>query len=644
MEKLLDELDLPADLKKLSLPELERLTAEMREELLEIVAGTGGHLASSLGAAELTVALHVVFEPPEDKLVWDVGHQAYIHKMLTGRRLRFPTLRQRDGISGFPRPDESPYDSFVAGHAGTSISAAAGMALAMKQRGISRHAVAVIGDGAMTNGMAFEALNHAGGLELENIVVVLNDNQMSISPNVGAVRWFFSRTVTSPWPTRARNRLKALYKEGRLPAWLFRTMDGAEGATQGFISGPARLFEAFGFRYIGPIDGHNLAALITSLRNAKAQGAPVLVHCCTRKGKGYAPAEEDPLRWHGVTPFRRENGTTAGIAPKAPGAPLSYTEVFGDELLRLAREDRRLVAITAAMTEGTGLAAFKQAFPDRVIDVGICEQHAVTLAAGLAAEGMKPVCAIYSSFLQRAIDQVMHDVCLQRLPVVFAIDRAGVVGPDGATHQGVFDIAMLRTLPDIVLMSPRDESELRSMLHTALRLNCPAAIRYPRACGIGGKPTAAVGEIPLGRAEVLQEGEDLLFVCYGPVVHHALQAACRLEAELGITVTVVNARFAKPLDAELLSRLLPRHAVTATVEDHALAGGFGAALLELTEERGIHPSSPLLRFGVKDAYVMHATQAEQHRMNGFDAQSIFTACHNAFHGWSRAKKFALPGA
>jgi 1-deoxy-D-xylulose-5-phosphate synthase len=622
-DKLIDTLRLPDGLRSLELTALEQVAAELRDELIDTVSESGGHFASSLGATEITVALHHVFDTPNDRLIWDVGHQAYIHKMLTGRRSEMGGIRTRNGLSGFLKRSESVHDAFGAGHAGTSVSAGVGMRVALDRLAPERFVIPIIGDGSLTSGMAFEALNHAGDLTLKRFIVVLNDNEMSISQNVGALSWLFSRTMTGETSSRARDKFKALYRRGYVPELLYKAIDRAEEATQSFFSSPSMLFEAFGFRYIGPVDGHNLPALVQALQNAKRQDIPVIVHCRTTKGKGYEPAEEDPVAWHGVTPFDRTKGQfKAASAPIPPKKLPSYTSVFSETLTTLAREDKKIVAITAAMPSGTGLDKMAAELPEQVFDVGICEQHAVTYAAGLACEGLRPVAAIYSTFLQRAYDQVIHDVCIQNLPVTFAIDRGGVVGNDGETHQGVFDIAYLRTVPNMTIMSPKDENELRHMLYTAVNHNGPMAVRYPRGNGVGVEIDPTLSLLPIGRGEVVRQGQHALLVCFGPIIHNALAAAAKLEAERGITCTVINARFAKPLDTELLSRELPNYPLVCTIEDHALEGGFGSAVIEFANDQGIELQAPIKRMGVRDEFVPHGSQSEQYAMNGYDVKSI----------------------
>lgn len=623
MAKLIDSLKLPEGLRTLSSTELKQVATELRDELIDSVSTSGGHFASSLGALELSVALHHSFNTPDDRLVWDVGHQAYVHKMLTGRKDQLGSIRKKGGLSGFLKRSESKFDSFGAGHAGTSISAAVGMSTVLQKTNPERYTVAIIGDGSLTAGMAFEALNNAGALQLKNFIVILNDNEMSISPNVGAMSWFFSKAVTSKTSTIARNHFKNLYKKGYVPELIYKAIDRAEEAAQGFIAGPSMLFEAFGFRYIGPVDGHNIDELLTALSHAKQQDVPVLIHACTVKGKGYEPAEIDPIKWHGVNPFDRTKGEFISAKPPPPRTPPSYTNVFADTLSELASQDAQIVGITAAMAGGTGLDRFQKSHPDKFYDVGICEQHAVTFAAGLACEGKKPVCAIYSTFLQRAYDQVVHDVCIQNLPVVFAMDRGGVVGNDGETHQGVFDISYLRALPHMVLMSPKDENEFRHMLFTAVSHDGPIAIRYPRGNGLGVELDKELKKLEIGKAEVVCRGKDVLLICFGPLVCYGETLAERLQKELGLSVTVINARFAKPLDRALLAKEIPNYATVCTLEDHAVQGGFGSAVLEFVNDEGIALRGPIRRFGVGDEYVAHASQAEQHAALGYDVKSIF---------------------
>ena len=612
MPRLLDRIDSPKDLKGLRLDELERLAAEIREEIVSTVMQTGGHLGASLGVVELTLALHSVLDTPTDKLVWDVGHQAYPHKLLTGRRTRFRTLRQEGGISGFPRRDESEYDAFGVAHAGTSIAAALGYAVARDRRGESYAVVTVTGDGALTAGMSFEALNHAGDLGVD-MVVILNDNKMSIAPNVGALSATLARLRMDKTLRRAREDLENLIR--RIPAIGTPFVKSAERVKESLLNlvTPGAFFESLGFSYYGPMDGHNIAVMQRVIRDAIARGGPVLIHAVTEKGRGYKPAEKDPGRLHAMKPAKVAPG---GSAPKA----LSYSRVAGETLAQLAEEDGRVVGITAAMPEGTGLEILAARRPQQFFDVGIAEQHAVTFAAGLACGGMKPVAAIYSTFLQRAYDQVIHDVCLQNLPVTFLIDRGGLVGDDGPTHHGVFDIAFLRTVPNMVIMAPKDENELRHMIKTAVEWPGPAAVRYPRGSGYGVPLDQRLEVLPVGRGEVLREGEDVVVFALGSMVYPSLDAARRL-AEEGVRAAVVNARFAKPLDRDLLLEMAARTGRIVTVEEHALMGGFGSAVLECLEENGLF-HVPVKRLGIPDRFIEHATPEAQLAACGLNAEGI----------------------
>jgi len=612
--ELLKRVNHPRDLKNFSLPDLEKLAQEIREEIIQTVSRTGGHLASSLGAVELILALHYIFDSPQDRLVWDVGHQTYAHKLLTGRKEEFANLRQLGGMSGFIRRGDSEHDCFSVGHSSTSISAALGIAEAIARKGQAGKVIAVIGDGALTAGMAFEALNQVGHLE-RNLIVVLNDNDWSIAPSVGAFSSFLSRKMTGSFFLSLRRTLK--YYLRKIPVigeTLVAVIRKFEDALKGFIT-PGILFEALGFYYVGPILGHRMDRLLETFGNVKNWDGPVLVHVCTTKGKGYLPAEKNPEHFHGVGPFAVETGESQEKS-KVP----SYTEVFGKTLVDLAREDRRIVAITAAMPEGTGLNYFRETFPDRFYDVGIAEQHAVTFAAGLACEGLRPLVAIYSTFLQRAFDQILHDVCFQNLPVVFALDRAGIVGSDGPTHHGLFDLSYLRFIPNLVLMAPRDENELRRMLKTAFSLPGPAAIRFPRGKGLGADLEAEIGILPVGKAEVLREGSEVCLLAIGSTVPAALKAAEKLEAG-DLRVTVVNARFAKPLDRALLEELSRRHRILVTVEDNVLGGGFGSAVLEELEIMGIRHLK-VRRLGIPDEFVEHGPQDRLRSIYGIDANGI----------------------
>ncbi|RIK97772.1 MAG: 1-deoxy-D-xylulose-5-phosphate synthase [Proteobacteria bacterium] len=618
-DRLLLRIESPADVRALPRESIARLCEELREEIVQRVAKTGGHLASSLGAVELITALHCVFDTPTDCLVFDVGHQAYAHKMLTGRRTAFERIGKEGGIGKFLRRDESPYDHFGAGHAGTSISAALGIARGKQHRGEPGAAIAFIGDGGMTSGMAFEALNHAGELAQKNLMVVLNDNEMSIAPNVGALSSFLSRKMSKPLV----RRIKGIAKEvlATLPGDMVEWAHKAEESFKGFIS-PSLLFEAFGFRYLGPIRGNRIEEVIETLENARRMleggEGPILIHAITAKGFGYAPAEADPFKYHGVTPFEIESGEMR----KSAGGPPSYTRVFADALIRLADEDPRIVAITAAMPDGTGLDRFQAAHPDRFYDVGIAEQHAVTFAAGLACEGMKPVAAIYSTFLQRAFDQVVHDVCVQNLDVTFAIDRAGLVGADGATHQGFYDVAYLRALPNMIVMAPKDENELRHMLKTAIEYPGPAAVRYPRGNGFGVPLDADMKTVPIGEAELLRDGDQVLVLALGTLAHVALEAAHAL-GEDGISAAVVNARFAKPLDVRRIVALAQKCRAVLTVEEASYAGGFGSAVLEALAEAGV--TVPVQRLAIPDRIVEHGDPDAIRAALGLDAQGIARA-------------------
>ena len=618
-EPLLPRIQSPEDLRRLSREQVRQVAEELRAEIIERVSRTGGHLASSLGAVELITALHYVFDTPRDRLVLDVGHQGYPHKMLTGRREDFDRIGKQDGIAKFLRRAESPYDSFGAGHAGTSISAALGMARAMQHQGRPHCAIALIGDGGMTAGMAFEALNHAGHVRQQNLVVVLNDNEMSISPNVGALSSYLSRKLSAPMV----RRLKGLAKDflGSLPGDMLHWAQKAEESLKVFFS-PGLLFEALSFRYVGPIQGHRIDVLLETFANVKQMLAngegPILVHAITSKGYGYEPAQQDPFLYHGVGAFEIASGR---FRPSKPGPP-KYQNVFADTLIRLAREDERIIAITAAMADGTGLDRFKKVFPDRFYDVGIAEQHAVTFAAGLAAEGMKPVPAIYSTFLQRAYDQVVHDVCLQNLDVTFALDRAGLVGADGATHQGAYDFAYLRTLPNLVLMAPKDENELQHMLRTAIEHPGPAAVRFPRGEGWGVPLDPEVKALPIGEAELLRDGDDAVVVAIGALVHPALEAAVELAAQ-GLSVAVLNARFVKPLDSARIVALARRCRALVTVEEHSGMGGFGGAVLEALAAAGAR--LPVRCLALPDQPIEHGDPTAQKQAFGLDAEGIARA-------------------
>jgi 1-deoxy-D-xylulose-5-phosphate synthase len=611
----IDHISSPADLKKLSRQELPELASELRAKIVDVVYHCGGHLASSLGVVELAIAIHYVFDTPNDKVIWDVGHQAYAHKLLTGRAGRFHTLRQHGGLSGFTKRSESPYDSMTTGHSSTSISASLGIACANGLKKKNSKVIAVIGDGSMTAGLAYEALNQAGDLH-KDLIVILNDNDMSISANVGAVSSLLSRTFSGQrlqnWRKEFGELLKSVPKIGdNIYQWAKRS----EESFKTFVT-PGMLFEAFNFDYFGPIKGHNLNHLISILKNIKNMSDPVLLHITTKKGKGYAQAEENPVYFHGVGCFDVVTGNSTAPACNGP----SYTKIFGDFMMELAREDDKIVAVTAAMPEGTGLSEFAERFPDRFFDVGIAEQHGVTFAAGMATEGLRPVVAIYSTFLQRAYDQIIHDVCIEKLPVIFAIDRGGLVGEDGPTHHGQFDLSYLRSLPNMVVMAPKDENELRRMMVTALEHQGPIAIRYPRGTAEGVDLDPRPRAIPVGSAEVLTEGVDVLILAIGQMVPRCLVAHRMLEKE-GIGTTVVNCRFVKPLDGDLIARLAKKIPHILTVEENTLQGGFGSAVLELIADRQVGPVT-FKRLGIPDQFIEHGAVSVLRKKYGLDADGI----------------------
>ena len=605
MPPFLPKIDSPADLRRLSRQQLPQLAEEVRACVLDNVSKTGGHLSSNLGTVELTVALHYVFNTPEDRIVWDVGHQTYPHKILTGRRERMPTLRQLGGLSGFPRRDESEYDTFGTAHSSTSISAALGMALAARQKGEQRHAIAVIGDGAMTAGMAFEALNHAG-VEDCRLLVILNDNDMSISPPVGALNRYLAQLMSGRFYAAAKEGAKQVLKAA--PP-LFELAKRFEEHAKGMVV-PATLFEKFGFNYIGPIDGHDLDSLIPTLENIKHLEGPQFLHVVTKKGQGYKRAEADPIAYHGPGKF----DPAVGIVPPATPPKTTFTQVFGQWLCDMAAHDARLVGITPAMREGSGMVEFHKRFPKRYYDVGIAEQHAVTLAAGMACEGVKPVVAIYSTFLQRGYDQLIHDVALQNLPVVFALDRAGLVGADGATHAGAYDIAYIRCIPNMSLACPADERECRQLLSTAFEQNHPVAVRYPRGAGVGLQPLDSLEGLPYGRGELRRQGTRLAILAFGTLLYPALEAAEKLDA------TVVNMRWAKPLDLALLAQVAREHDALVTLEEGCLPGGAGTAVLEALQAQGLQ--RPVLQLGLPDVFIEHGDPARLLALQGLDAAGI----------------------
>ena len=615
---LLDNIDSPKDIRNLSLAELEILAGEIRDTIVQTVSRTGGHLAPSLGVVELTLALHAIFDTPNDKLIWDVGHQAYAHKIITGRKEQFATLRQYKGLSGFPKFKESEYDAFETGHSSTSISAALGITLAKHLKDDENRAIAVIGDGSMTAGMAFEGLNQAGHLE-KNLIVILNDNEMSISPNVGAVSSFLSRKLSGKTMRRVQDHLVEKLHVSDVGENILNILRKSEESFKSFFT-PGMLYEAFNFDYIGPIDGHNLEDLLETFETVRdnAQG-PVLIHVLTKKGKGYEPAEQNPDIFHGLGPF----DIVSGKPHKIKGAPPSYTEIFGNTMTELAEKDDKIIAISAAMVSGTGLKKFAEEFPDRLFDVGISEQHAVTFAAGLASEGMRPVVAVYSTFFQRAFDQIIHDICLPNLPVTLAIDRGGVVGDDGPSHHGVFDLSYLRFIPNIIVMSPKDEEELQHMLFTAIHHNGPAAVRYPRGSGCGVALANQFKKLEIGRGELMLEGEDVLLLPIGNRVYPALEAAGGLK-KVGINAAVINPRFIKPLDAELICEWARKCGRVVTIEDNVRQGGFGSAVLELFSRQKQY-GLKTCTLGHPDTFVEQGPQRTLWKNSHIDPPSIIRA-------------------
>ena len=628
-ESLLSRIDGPQDLKSLSIEKLYQLAEEIRDEIVCTVSQTGGHLAPNLGAVELTLALHYVFDAPDDVIIWDVGHQAYAHKLITGRREKFHTIRTHGGISGFPKRSESPYDAFGVGHASTSISAALGFASGKHIKGDKNRVIAVIGDGSMTGGMAFEGLNQAGHLE-RDLIVVLNDNEMSIAPNVGALSSFLSRKKTSKLAVRIRKDVRSLLTS--IPGIgddIVQLAKRGEDSLMSFFT-PGMLFEALKFEYIGPIRGHRLERLIEAFTNAKNLRGPVLVHALTTKGKGYRPAECDPSKFHGLGRFEVSTGEPIN-KPEA----VSYTKIFGQTMVRLAEGDEKIVAITAAMPEGTGLSQFAALYPERFFDVGICEQHALTFAAGLALEGFRPVAAIYSTFLQRAYDQVVHDICLQNLPVTIVMDRGGLVGEDGPTHHGVFDLSYLRQVPNMVLMAPADENELQRMLKAALEHDGPAALRYPRGEAQGVPLDSKIRSMDIGQGKLLREGDELAILAIGNRVWPAVEAAKELERE-GVRAAVVNCRFVKPLDKELILETAQQSNRVLTVEENVLQGGFGSAVLELLAEEGL-TGIRVVRLGIGDQFVEHASQEVQRSICSIDTRAIVKAARAMLAGDSVQK-------
>ena len=639
MGELLDRIDSPADLRKLPEEQLPQVVEELRDMIIQVTSNTGGHLGASLGAAELVVALHYLYETPKDKLIWDVGHQAYAHKILTGRRDRFHTLRQWEGIAGFPDRRESEYDHLNVAHGGTSISAALGMATARDISGGDFEVVAIIGDGSLTAGMAMEALNNAGDVK-RNFTVILNDNKMGISHNVGAMCSYLARIMTGEWANRARRVRDEVQKIlGSLPlvgGHAVTFMDRVEESLKNIIA-PGILFEELGFRYIGPVDGHRLDLLIPTLRNVKNLDGPNLVHVVTRKGHGYPYSEAEPITYHGVTKFDPESGA---FYKKTPGPP-GYSKVFTDAMLKLSQEDERIVAISAAMLEGTALVNYQKMLPDRCFDVGMCEQHAVTFATGLALQGMKPVVAIYSTFLQRAYDQIIHDVCLTNVSVTFALDRAGLVGDDGPTHQGVYDLAYLRCLPNMIIMSPKDEDELQMMVLTAIEHPGPAAVRFARGSGEGVPMAENIETIPVGKAELLRDGDDVALIALGPMVGLAMASAEQL-AELGIQSSVLNLRFVKPMDDEAILELAGKCKRVVTIEEGARIGGMGAGVLELLAARGLRDVSVEI-LGIPDRFIEHGAPQLQREDCGLTPGEITRKARNLVEAESDFADLAIHG-
>lgn len=620
ISNVLEKINFPEDIRNLSLSELEVLAFQIREKIIEIVSKNGGHLASSLGTVELTIALHYVFNTPEDRVIWDVGHQAYAHKILTGRKDRFHTLRKRGGISGFPRREESIYDVFNVGHSSTSISAAAGIAEARCLEKKDFKVIAVIGDGSISAGMAFEGLNWVGHRD-KNLIIILNDNEMCISPNVGAMSSYLNRVMTGHVVTKVKSEIKAFLKSiPSIGEQMLKFTRQLEDSLKALIV-PGALFEDLGFTYVGPLEGHRLDRLIKHFENIKELEGPILVHVLTTKGKGYKLAEKHPSKFHGIEPFSLETGEVVANQP----FPISYTNMFGQTMIKLAKENPKIVAITAAMAEGTGLDAFAKEFPERFFDVGMAEQHGVTFAAGLAIQLFIPVVAIYSTFLQRSYDQIIHDVCLQKLAVVFALDRAGFVGADGPTHHGLFDLSYLRSMPNIIVMAPKDENELQHMLKTAVECGCPVSIRYPRGRGYGVDIDEHPHCIDIGKGEVVYDVENAQVAIFaiGSTVFPAISAASILQKE-GICAKVINARFVKPLDVDLLCGTAKTVRNIITVEENVLMGGFGSAILEMLQEQDIR-NVRVKRLGVRDEFVEHASQSELRQKYGIDAENIAAA-------------------
>lgn len=632
--KLLNNINSPLDLKQLSVEQLPALAAELRETIIKTVAENGGHLAPSLGVVELTIALHYLFDAPADQIVWDVGHQCYAHKLLTGRRESFHTIRRFKGLSGFPKPAESEFDAFGVGHSSTAISAAFGIACARDLQKQNYRVLAVVGDGALTGGLAYEGLNNAGAAG-RDLIVVLNDNSMSISPNVGAISMYLTSLITNPLYNRAKNQIWEL--TGRLDnagPVIRKAVRRLEESLKAFIT-PGVLFERLGFRYFGPVDGHNISALLELFQEVKRMKGPILVHVLTKKGKGYAPAEKNAPIFHGLGKFDPHTGE-----PVKRSAVPTYTQIFEKTIVELASQDQRIVGITAAMQIGVGLSAFAQKFPERFFDVGIAEGHAVTFAAGLSRKGLKPFCALYSSFLQRAFDMVMHDVTLQKLPVVFCIDRAGLVGDDGPTHHGVLDLAFLRSIPDLIIMSPRDENEMRHMLYTAAHYDAgPIAVRYPRAVGTGVPLAEPFKLLSIGQSETLRSGEQIAVIALGTLVNDALVAAKMIEEQYGLEISVINARFVKPIDEDMLRRIVRHHRLIITVEEGTLKGGFGSEVTEWLIDQKMS-NIELVRLGVPDHFVEQGERSQLLDLIGLTTTGIFRAIRQSavFQELSRQRR------
>ena len=612
---LLNKIDSPKDIKNLNYDASKELAQEIRDYMIEVISKNGGHLAPNLGVVELTLALHKVFNCPKDKIIWDVGHQSYIHKIITGRREAFKTLRQYNGLSGFPKIQESEYDAFGTGHSSTSISAALGMAIARDLKGEDNEVIAVIGDGSMTGGMAYEALNNAGDLQ-KKLIIILNDNEMSIAKNVGAMSDYLYQLRTAKTYTRIKKDLEGWLKHKNYGENIINIVRRVKGSVK-YLLVPGSVFEHLGFKYYGPVDGHDLEHLVEVLEVAKATPGPVIIHVITKKGKGYEPAEKSPNKFHGTGPF----DIATGKKITKPGAPVTYTEVFGKTLVDIAKDDKKIVAITAAMPDGTGLNYFADAYPDRFFDVGIAEQHAVTAAAGMAAAGLHPVVAVYSTFMQRAFDSVLHDICMQNLPVVLGLDRAGLVGDDGYTHHGVFDYSYLRLMPQMTIMAPKDENELRHMLATAVNFNGPIALRYPRGSGLGVEITEPLHTLPIGKAEEIKTGSDVCLWAIGSMVDEAVKAA-EVLAEQGISAGVVNMRFVKPLDTELLVKTALQCKNIVTLEEGTVEGGAGSAILEELNDNGLVGKVKVLNLGIPDKYIPHGDRKLLLRDIGLDQDGI----------------------